>query len=232
MDGTPSVSDVFINGNWRTVLVCGQGPGQGSTMDGGYNYYFALDVTDPANPQPLWEFTHKNSSGNYTTGQTISVPAIGQINISGTPAWVAFMGSGYDNIDAAPVAGTTPVGKNFYVVRIDTGQLVWTQAVTDVDTSLITKPSTSYAYANIPDAIVGSPSTLDTNSDGLIESVYVGDLDGRLYKLDLTNTNPSIWSLSALYTDYLYYPIVTKPDPLGGSFRGDEVTLYLLRYGR
>lgn len=221
VDGSPSVSDVLINGSWRTVLVCGQGPGEGSTMDGGLNYYFALDVTDPTNPQPLWEFTHKNSSGSYTTGQTISVPAIGQINISGTPAWVAIMGSGYDNIDAAPVAGNTPVGKNLYIVRIDTGQLVWTQAVTDVDTSLITKPSTSYAYANIPDAIVASPSTLDTNSDGLIESVYVGDLDGRLYKLDLTNTNPTNWSLSALYTDNLYYPIVTKPtlwvDPFGAS---------------
>jgi len=218
VDGSPSVSDVVIHGNWRTVLVCGQGPGEGSTMGGGYNYYFALDVTDPANPQPLWEFTHKDSGGNYTTGQTISVPAIGQVNISGTPAWVAFMGSGYDNIDAAPVAGTTPVGKNLYIVRIDTGQLVWTQAVTDVDTSTL---ASGTAYANIPDAIVASPAALDSNSDGLIESVYTADLDGRLYKLDLTEHNPSNWNLKTLYTDHLYYPIVTKPaawiDPFGSS---------------
>jgi type IV pilus assembly protein PilY1 len=28
VDGSPSVSDVYINGEWRTVLVCGQGPGK------------------------------------------------------------------------------------------------------------------------------------------------------------------------------------------------------------
>ena len=219
VDGSPSVSDVQIGGQWRTVLVCGQGPGRGSTMDGGFNYYFALDVTDPTNPQPLWEFTHKDSSGNYTTGQTISVPAIGQVNLNGTATWVAFMGSGYDNINAAPVAGSTPVGKNFYVVRIDTGALVWTQAVANVNTSTLASPRTP--YADIPDAIPGSPTALDSNSDGFTESVYVGDLDGRLYKLDVTNSNPSTWALTALYTDYQYYPIITKPavwiDPFGSS---------------
>jgi hypothetical protein len=27
----------------------------------------------------------------------------------------------------------------------------------------------------------------------------------------LTNTNPTTWTLSAIYTDFLYYPIITKP---------------------
>ncbi len=211
VDGSPSVADVYFSGNWHTVLLCGQGPGKGSTIDGAYNYYFALDITDPTNPQPLWEFTHKDSGGNYTTGETWSVPAIGQVNVSGSPTWLAFMGSGYDNITSGTVPGNTKVGKNFYAVRISDGTLIKTLTVTNYDTTKITKPSTAYAYKDIPDAIVASPTALDPDSDNLTEAVYVPDLDGRLYKLDVTNSNPSTWTLSTLYQDYLYYPIITKP---------------------
>ena len=54
VDGTPAIGDVFINGDWRTVLICGQGSGWGRDN---LCYYFCLDITDPLNPQPLWEFT-------------------------------------------------------------------------------------------------------------------------------------------------------------------------------
>ena len=58
--------------SWRTVLVGSMGYG-GATRDStatctdcvktpisgtGYSSYFALDVTDPSNPQLLWEFSH------------------------------------------------------------------------------------------------------------------------------------------------------------------------------
>ena len=73
-------------------------------------------------------------------------------------------------------------------------------------------PRRTYKYTNIPDAIVASPAVLDSNNDGTLESVYVGDLDGRLYKMNLTtNNNPTNWTLSKIYTDFLYYPIITKP---------------------
>ncbi len=48
-DLTASVKDVMIGGDWRTVLVSGG-------RDGGASY-FALDVTDPDNPEVLWQGT-------------------------------------------------------------------------------------------------------------------------------------------------------------------------------
>ncbi|HVP89757.1 MAG TPA: PilC/PilY family type IV pilus protein [Terriglobales bacterium] len=203
VDGSPSVSDVYMNGQWRTVLVCGQGPGKGSTMAGGYNYYWALDVTDPANPLPLWEITHLDASGQYTMGETWSIPAIGRINDAGTDRWVAFMGSGYDNI------GQKVAGRTFYVVRIDTGAVLWTTTVGDVDTSLFTAPRS--AYTDIQPAFVASPTTVDTNSDGYVNYVYAADLDGRLYRLDVGNSSLGSWTFSTIYTDYSNYPIITKP---------------------
>jgi hypothetical protein len=203
VDGSPIVADVQYGGQWHTVLVCGQGPGKGSTMAGGYNYYFALDITDPEDPRPLWEITHSNVSGQYTMGETWSAPAIAKINDAGTDRWVAFMGSGYDNI------GQGVAGRTFYVVRIDTGEVIWNTTVSDVNTSLFTAPRAP--YPNILAAIVASPSTIDTNADGYVNSVYVGDLDGRLYRLDVTSSVRSSWTFTAIYTDYLNYPIITKP---------------------
>ncbi|TRZ92225.1 hypothetical protein D4R89_01545 [bacterium] len=225
VDGSPAVADVYFNSSWHTVLICGQGPGMGSRIDsnfiGGQNYYWALDITDPMNPQPLWEITHKNTSGQATMGETWSVPAIGKVNQSGSLVWMAFMGSGYNNV------GQSTAGQYFYAVRVDTGQIIQTVQVTNVDTNSDTDmtaspPRRTYKYADIPDAIVASPTALDSNNDGKLEAVYVGDLDGRLYKMDLTtNYDPTKWTLSPIYTDFLYYPIITKPavwmDPFATS---------------
>ena len=51
-------------------------------------------------------------------GETWSVPAIGKVNESGSLVWMAFMGSGYNNV------GQSTAGQYFYAVRVDTGQVV------------------------------------------------------------------------------------------------------------
>ena len=225
-DGSPAVADVLINGAWRTVLVTGQGPGFGSILGSGnitgaINYYWALDVTDPSDPQPLWEITHTYRSGSNTfpsMGETWSTPAIGKVNHSGTARWVAFMGSGYDNVKS----GSFSLGRRLYVVRMDNGAFITaTSAVSQVNTATMSGARTAYRYANIVATIPGSPTAIDLDQNGFTDSVFVGDLDGRLYRLNVTGTNPSGWTPTAIYTDYLYYPIVTKPavwtDPLEGG---------------
>ena len=225
-DGSPAVADVQINGVWKTVLVTGQGPGSGSTLGGGnvsgaINYYWALDITDPTNPQPLWEITHTYRSGNKTyptMGETWSTPAIGKVNHSGTARWVAFMGSGYDNVKDK----NFNLGRRFYIVRIDTGAFItYTAEVGQVNTASLSGARAAYSYPNIIATIPGSPTAIDLDGNGFTDSVFVGDLDGRLYRINMTGTNPNGWTLTAIYTDYLYYPIVTKPaawvDPLEGG---------------
>jgi hypothetical protein len=225
-DGTPAVADVQIEGSWKTVLVTGQGPGSGSILGSGnvagaINYYWALDVTDPTNPLPLWEITHTYRSGARTypsMGETWSTPAIGKVNHSGTTRWAAFMGSGYDNVKS----GSYNLGRRFYVVRMDTGAFISASSeVSQVDTASLSGVRAAFSYPNIVATIPCSPTAIDLDGNGFTDSVFVGDLDGRLYRADVTGTNPSGWSLTAIYTDYLNYPIVTKPaawvDPLEGG---------------
>jgi hypothetical protein len=47
VDGAPELGDVQIDGSWRSVLVGG--------LNAGGRGFYALDVTDPANPKALWE---------------------------------------------------------------------------------------------------------------------------------------------------------------------------------
>jgi len=111
VDGTPEVSDIFA-GSWKTILV-------GGLNLGGKSFY-ALDVTDPANPIFKWEFTDANM------GYTFGNPRFGKLT-DGT--WVVLLTSGYNNAD----------GKgHLYVVNANTGALI-----RDINTGLgsATSPS-------------------------------------------------------------------------------------------
>ena len=205
VDGSPVSADVFIDADgdgsqeWRTILICGQGPGFGSSIAGGLNYYFALDITDPYDPQPLWEFT------DVTMGETWSIPTVGKIVNDGDDSFVAFVGSGYDN-DL-----NNTVGNYFYAVDIETGIGFWSYETVDEDTS--------GSFPNIPNTIPGSPSLIDVDQDGSTDRVYFADLDGRVYRLDssvefrVRGQNIS-WDgeIEVIYEDANNYPIITKPE--------------------
>ncbi len=202
VDGSPVIEDVYIDADgdmdeeWTTILVCGQARGQGSIEAGGTtgNFYFALDVTDPENPKPLWEFTHDRM------GETWSVPVVGKISKDGD-TWAAFMGSGYDNVE-----GQGDQGNVFYAVDLETGESFWNFEAAQVDTS--------HAYfTDIKNAFPGSPSLIDTDSNGYANRVYIGDLEGRMWKVDVSwnFVDEDSWNEEAIYTDSMNYPILTKP---------------------
>lgn len=101
VDGSLIVSNVQINGVWKSILI-------GTTGAGGRSV-FALDVTNPNGfdaSKVLWEFTDSD------LGYTIGRPTIGQLK-DGT--WVAVFGNGY-NSDS---------GKAFmFVVNLANGTLL------------------------------------------------------------------------------------------------------------
>jgi hypothetical protein len=199
VDGSSVVEDVFINGEWKTVLICGQGRGKGSAVGQGAtgNYYFALDITDIENPLPLWEFTDDHM------GETWSVPVVGRISKDGAETWTAFMGSGYDNVEGQGIQGN-----RFYAVDIASGDDFWYFEVPEVNTQERWSNG-----ENVLCAIPGSPGIIDTDNDGSADRIYIGDLEGRMWKVDASieflSSDP--WEGELLYEDPNNYPIITKP---------------------
>jgi hypothetical protein len=177
VDASPTVRDIYCdhdgNGSkeWRTILVCSEGPGG--------TYLFALDITDPANWTVLWEATDTTTPGGgmgsaYRTSLSkVKWPVRdGSGNIIGYEAkWVVFVATGY------AVIAENHGGINVFAFDLATGQKLW---------------RFSSAYADSVNDIPGAVTTFDLDSDGMVERLYVGDMNGRLWELNAADgTNPN-----------------------------------------
>lgn len=185
VDGAPTVGDSYgafrnINSScgtecWRTVLV--------GTMGAGGKGAFALDVTDPdgdtisglsfseANAANivLWELqaTGENISDlGYVYGQ----PTIAKVRTgSNSYAYAAIFGNGYNSTSERPI---------LYIVNV-------------IDGSIIKKVVLSSATGTGNG--LGSPAVVDTDGDYVADIVYAGDINGNLWKIDITATNLNNW---------------------------------------
>jgi type IV pilus assembly protein PilY1 len=169
VDGTPTVGDAFYGGAWHTVLV-------GGLNRGGRSIY-ALDVTNPesfseANAANIyrWEYT------NADLGYTYSRPAIVRM---ANGQWAAIFGSGYHN--AASVVGSTGRA-NLFIVNISTG-------------ALIRKIDTNVGSVADPNGLA-TPAVVDLDGDFIVDYAYAGDLQGNLWKFNLTSTSPASWDVA------------------------------------
>ena len=206
VDGTATIKDVYFGGAWHTVLVTGQGPGWGKNHDW---YYFAVDITDPVAPQPLWEVT------DPFMGETWSVPAV--VKIASPNKWVALFGSGYDN-DGDP---STNIGHYFYCVDIETGAIL-----NSFEIAAQPKSKEPVSPFGIQNTLPGSCETADIDKDGIADAAYFGDLIGRVWKIDLT-ADVSSWTPTVIYSDPNLYPIITKPAVYVDASASNKVHVYV-----
>jgi type IV pilus assembly protein PilY1 len=179
-----------ISDEWRTVLVCGLRKG-GKT-------YFALDITDTLNPKYLWEFPKSTDAITLSlVGQSWSEPAIGRVKIEKpgglVERWVAFIGGGFDPNEK--VDKDAEIGKAFFVVDIMTGEIIWRFSYAPGDD---VKKWMKHSFP-------AAATAVDTNLDGYVDKVYIGDLGGQMWVFDVsfnesTAKSDSLWSGKRLFT--------------------------------
>jgi type IV pilus assembly protein PilY1 len=180
VDGSPQSADVqFSDNSWHTLLVGGE--------NAGGNSIYALDITNPGTissetalaPKVLWEFTDSDMGLSY------SQPQIAQIGVSNAnPATFAvFFGNGYNNPNNNSV---------LYAINPQTGAVLRKiNLCTEVPAACNSSSPqglSSVAIAN-QDGLQGQP----------ISNVYVGDLQGNLWSINVTDTNPSNWTVRLLF---------------------------------
>ncbi len=100
-------------------------------------------------------------------GQTYSQPQIARLNDG---QWAAVFGNGYNS---------TSDRAYLYVVRLSDG-------------ALITKIAAGSSTANG----LSTPVLHDANNDKIIDAVYAGDLQGNLWKFDLSAASSAAWGLA------------------------------------
>ena len=215
VDGPLQVADVWLGtgsgtsksaGDWKTIAVFGEGQGSGPSYlwsssptcystDTTYfsasfsttlpttanptKYYcgfYALDVTNTSTtPVYKWHLMPTTAQAPYL-GEAWSKMQIGRIKKDGNEMWVGFIGGGYNNSicgssDTCNAADGKGAGKGFFVVDLRDGSIIW-----------------SYTHASngaMDFAAPASPLPLDLDGDGFIDTVYMGDLGGNMWRFRL-----------------------------------------------
>ncbi len=200
-DGSPAFAEACFNssgtcggqGDWKTVLVSG--------LKGGGKSVFALDITDPTNftaakaaSVVLWEFTNMDDAD---LGYTFSNPIIRLMN---NGKWAAIFGNGFNNSTStgAPGDKASSTGRAYlYIVFLDGPGAGATWASKPNYVKIELKSPSEPATATLPLSPangLASIAAIDKNADSKIDYIYAGDLQGNLWKIDVTSASSANWS--------------------------------------
>ncbi len=215
VDGSPVEADVYFSSAWHTIV-------GGNLRNGGQGVY-TIDVTNPANFSEtnanqiyLWEFTDANDPDlGFVQGN----PVIAKVKTSASQSkWAVIFGNGYNNSQADGFASTN--GKAaLYILLIEQG--IGGNWVADTNFYKIPVGTGSVGTPNG----LAAPYAIDINNDYIVDYVYAGDLQGNVWKFDLTDANPVNWKNNAtkLFQAYqttpgdqpITAPLVVGPHPNG-----------------
>jgi type IV pilus assembly protein PilY1 len=157
----------------------------------GGNSYYAMDVTDPADPSVMWTIEGGVTGSPFQElGQTWSQPKVtySKLNLDGNTAKpVLIFGGGYDQAkDSHAIGGADSQGKAIFMVDAETGTLLWDLGP-DGDTAF-----------DGTDSIPSSIATLDSDGDGLTDRLYAGDTGGNVWRIDMPGSDKTKFSVFKL----------------------------------
>lgn len=184
---SPAYSHSYFVDGELAVSTEAQTPGKRilvGTLGRGGQSIFAIDITDPDNPDVLWE---KNSTdaGFSNLGFALGKPVVAKLN-TGVPG--VMIGNGYNSTDEH---------SSVLVLNIETGALI-----KDLDTGV-----GSAMFSNG----MATPRGWDADRNGTVDIIYAGDLLGNLWKLDVADSDPSSWE-SAFKAGSTWEPLFVAKD--------------------
>jgi type IV pilus assembly protein PilY1 len=224
VDGPVTVADAWVpstagtgtskaESDWKTLLLFGEGRGAGTSLwssssscDSGFNPsytstspyycgYYCLDVTSSLVPTYKWRLGLSSAQAPYM-GAPWSKPMISRVLVGGNEKWVAFIGGGV----LAP--GAADSGKGFFVIDLVDGSVLWSYTKAD--------------NANLDYPMPAPPSIVDTDNDGFIDTVYLGDLGGNMWRFtfclsnDGNSCSSTSWTGARLFQASSGRPIYTS----------------------
>ncbi|MFC7513905.1 pilus assembly protein [Herbaspirillum sp. GCM10030257] len=181
LDGPLTVTDAKIGTSWKTILI-------GALGKGGRGYY-ALDVTDPADPKPMWNFS---AADKDNVGYSYGIPYVTKL---ADGSWVAIVTSGYNNI---PEGSNYPNadGKGYvYVLNLANGSVIKTIPTNE---GSVDNPG-GLAKVNV--------KVREFSVDNTAVAAYGGDLLGNMWRFDLNAGTAH--KLAAMGTEK---PIMASPE--------------------
>ncbi len=207
VDGAPEVGFAKISGAAKEILV--------GTLGAGGKGLFALDITaaptseSDAASKVLWE---KNSAdtGFANLGYTYARAAITEVRTSTGHTSAVIVGNGYLNSGNGHAS--------LFVLSA-------------ADGSVIAEIDTGSGSAATPNGL-SSAKAYDKDGDEIVDYVYAGDIDGNLWKFDLTDADKANWTAVKLFatgTSITSAPSVARF--VDHDSNGNPVSGYMVCFG-
>ena len=217
IDASPQAADVWFPSEeadsfknsyeWKTVLMFGE-------RDGGRGYT-AIDVTYPTSPNYLFEFTNDSLGYTWSEPRIFKVNRICRISSDTVERFMGFFGGGFwpDSLwntltDPGDIPGNSIYALDIYEMSEGNNDQWWNI------------PPASGFHMNWP--FPAAPTLFNRNpeSDNIYDVMYIGDMDGQVWKVDLSDPDPENWEARVIFrakqpddsTDYdhwqpIFYPI-------------------------
>lgn len=189
VDGSATFGDAYVGGAWKTILV--------GTLGGGGRGVFALDVTDPANfaaGDVLWEKVNIADNASWSPRMNIVDDSdigytYGQASVvrMQNGKWAAVFGNGYNSNGHDAV---------LFIVDL-------------ADGSTIKEIKAADGTAATPNGL-SSPIPVDIDNDRITDAIYAGDMQGNLWKFDVSSGDADSWVVAHGGT-----PLFVATDPSG-----------------
>jgi type IV pilus assembly protein PilY1 len=158
-------------------------------MGRGGDFYYALDVTVPAEPKFMWR---KDAATLPNLGQTWATPIPTRIDIQGAAyhtdnvdRHVLVIGGGYEADQDLETFSTDSTGNALYIVDAYSGATLWSASNSGAIQNFAT-PDRAMNYS-IPSRI----RVVDFDGDGFADRFYAGDMGGQVWRFDVTNGQPA-----------------------------------------
>ena len=167
----------IISGGDQVILYVG--------LRRGGRAFYAIDISNPDQPELLWRIA-AGQAGFEDLGWAFSQPQTGKMDLNGDGIGepVVIFAGGYDRAydDETGALPLDPEGNGIYVVNGLTGELI------------------EYVqHTEMRDSIPSAVAAVDTDGDDLLDRMYVGDLGGRVWRVDMTPAGtPADWTVSLL----------------------------------
>ncbi len=143
---------------------------------GGRNYY-ALDVTDPGAPTLKWVV--RGGEGDFRLlGQTWARPVLATVELSGNRRPALVVSGGYDPaIDQTgqEIRRADSQGNAIFFIDPDSGDRLWWASSGGADLNL---PA-------MTNSIPASARVVDIDDNGVADRLYIADVAGRIFRIDL-----------------------------------------------
>jgi Tfp pilus tip-associated adhesin PilY1 len=224
VDGPVTVADVWLGdgdgtsktADWKSMLVLAEGRGavnyawsSSSSCDSGINSlytttfkyycgYHAFNLNDPLNPAYMWHIDFTDDMARAAKAPYLGDPwskmmtGRVRIKVSGVEKekWVGFIGAGYNAADCSGGGTCDTRGKGFFVIDLSNGQVLWSYTKAD--------------NSNVKYSMAASPAIVDTDNDGFIDTAYIGDLGGNMWRFKFclstdTSCGTNNWSGGLFY---------------------------------